>query len=127
MKRIIAILLLFIYSLTSFGVSATIHFCGDKIASLQLLDKSEPQSCCKGKPGKRKCCHSAHFELKSCKSDQRASLISKTEKPTASTKFIDTRPIAATSAIFPKSTGLIHHPFLNYKVPIHLQLRVLVI
>lgn len=127
MRKVIGIFLLLLYSLTSFGVNATFHFCGNKLASIQFIGNSKPNDCCKGRPAKRKCCHNTHFKIKSTKSDQRVSIIKFNDKPIENSLFIDTRPLESSFIQQNVTFNFYRFPNLNYKVPLYIQNRVLII
>ncbi len=67
MKRIISLLILVIYSLTTFGVGLQFHYCGKKISSIQVLFNDEHSCSCGKGEMKPDCCKNEikYFKVKS--------------------------------------------------------------
>ena len=58
MKKVTAILMLFIFLITNSGMAVTIHSCGGKIASINLIPSSKHKCICGKKEMKPGCCKS---------------------------------------------------------------------
>ena len=60
MKRFIAILMLFVYSLSISGVAIQLHYCDGNITSFNLISKTDGDNCCCSTKEKQKhdksCC-----------------------------------------------------------------------
>lgn len=68
MKKIIVIVLLLVYGLSSSGATIHLHFCCGKLDDISF-SSTDPKSCSEKTFNSKNCCNSKHVELK-VKSDQ---------------------------------------------------------
>lgn len=67
MKRFIAILMLFVYSLSISGMVLQLHYCDDNLKSLKLANNEKNKCCCPKKTNqqhKKSCCGETKVVLK---------------------------------------------------------------
>ena len=76
MKKIVSILLLLVYGLSSSGMTVQFHYCCGKLKNIKLSSVTEKQCGMKHSFGKKPCCDDRQIELK-LKSDQKAEQTSK--------------------------------------------------
>jgi hypothetical protein len=72
LKKIVAILFLLVYGLSSTGATIQFHYCCGKLKTIKLTQVAQKECGMKhSAPGKRKCCDDKQIELK-IKADQKA-------------------------------------------------------
>ncbi len=64
-KRLLGILLLFLYLIPSIGVSGSVHYCGGEIAAIVIIPTDEhPCACSPSEPMEDGCCKDKAFSIK---------------------------------------------------------------
>ena len=64
-KRLLSILLLFLYLIPSIGVSGSVHYCGGEVAAIVIIPTDEhPCPCGPSEPMDDDCCKDKDFSIK---------------------------------------------------------------
>lgn len=64
-KRILLLLVVFLYLIPSIGFTVSVHYCGGKLASVSFLDTNESKKCpCGSGMSKKSCCENVVLSLK---------------------------------------------------------------
>ena len=65
LKRLLSILLLFLYLIPSIGVCGSVHYCGGEIAAIVIIPSNEhPCACGPDEPMDGSCCQDKAFSFK---------------------------------------------------------------
>ena len=64
MKKIIAILFLSAYGLTSFGATIDLHFCGGNLSVVSVINTNKKPGCCAKPQMLKDCCKDVQIKLK---------------------------------------------------------------
>lgn len=56
MKKILTILLLFVYLICASGVRINVHYCGGKLKQISFFQVNEKKGCCGNKMKSKNCC-----------------------------------------------------------------------
>lgn len=62
MRRILSIFVLFLYLATSIGVTVSLHYCGENLADVSILNQAS--CCCDEEPSTNDCCSDEIQSLK---------------------------------------------------------------
>jgi hypothetical protein len=75
MRKIAAILLLFLYSIANIGMAAELNYCGNDLTSVSVFSDTHPSAgeCCYKRYGGENCCSSKQVVIKAETKDHQAS------------------------------------------------------
>ncbi|TNE80250.1 MAG: hypothetical protein EP332_08245 [Bacteroidetes bacterium] len=74
MKKFVAIVVLFLYSISSFGMMVQLNYCDGEFSSIEVLDAGlESMDCCKVKSDDEPCCSTLIIQIEAADEDQQAS------------------------------------------------------
>ena len=128
MKKITAILLLFIFLITNSGMAIAVHFCGKKLASIDFFSSDKHNCPCSKKAMKPGCCKDKTITLKAINDLTKVNQLAlKVNTPKLVLATINQIEIL-TAPHFQYSSSEFYHPPPNKsKLPIHLLNRVFLI
>ncbi len=121
MKKVTAILMLFLFLITNSGIAVTIHSCGGKIASVTLVSSNDHRCACGKKVMKPGCCKSKTTTLKAQKDLAKTNqLIFKSAVPDFDINLVSFCEFIPSTLYTNYSSAFYRPPPNNSKVPIYL-------
>ena len=112
MKKVVSIILLFLYMIPVIGINASVHYCGGKIASVSFGAEKAQKCACGSKKMKKNCCKDKEFSFKLKDSQQ------KTQQVTLNFfKTVDSHSFLIYASIFLYQSFVIQKEFYNAHHP----------
>lgn len=128
MKRLFIFSLLIVYTAMACGVNVQLHYCGGKLKSISLFDKTEKGGCCGSKMKSKDCCKNKTTFIKvKDNHNSNSSLLDITFKGKALECFSTNFNNKIHNVSQDEFTPYYHTPPVLYDNPQYLKNRVLII
>ena len=129
MKKIISILLLFLYLVPVIGINASVHYCGGKISSVSVGLEKTTKCTCGSKKMKKDCCKDKKISFKLTDNQQKTQVLTLNFF-----KIVDFQPSIIPDYTFLNPPVFVQkgfyntlHPPENVKPPIYILNQVFII